>query len=182
VYDVDEGELSDGQITWSSSRDGALGNGSELVIENLSVGAHTVTLRADDGQGGVATDSIQVNVVASPEDLPKAADQLLVGPGEILLSPMQGLPTAILSVDKANLDNAVRWNASANAAWVMLSESSGETPADVVVSLNADGLPKGTHNATLTFTSPDLPGQSVQIAVQGVVGDLHQAMLPMMLK
>lgn len=182
VYDVDEGELSDGQITWSSSRDGALGNGSELVIENLSVGAHTVTLRADDGQGGVATDSIQVNVVASPEDLPKAADQLLVGPGEILLSPMQGLPTAILSVDNANLDNAVRWNASANAGWVMLSESSGETPADVVVSLNADGLPKGTHNATLTFTSPDLPGQSVQIAVQGVVGDLHQAMLPMMLK
>ncbi len=66
AYDVDTGTMPDEQIQWSSDRDGPLGNGAQLSVAALSVGTHTITVRADDGQGGVATDSVRVTVLESP--------------------------------------------------------------------------------------------------------------------
>ncbi len=63
AYDVDLGVLDGAQVTWTSDRDGALGNGAQLSTAALSVGVHTITVRADDGAGGVATDTVQVTVV-----------------------------------------------------------------------------------------------------------------------
>jgi hypothetical protein len=182
VYDVDEGSLPDEQITWTSSRDGLLGNGPELSIETLSVGQHTITLRADDGMDGVSNDMVNVIVVESPTDLPAPADQLLAGPPSLELWPAQHQPTAILAVDNANPTNVVRWNATSNAAWILLSANEGETPDDVTVGLDASGLPHGTHSGTITLTSPDLPGESVQITVVAHVSDVYDLQLPLLLK
>jgi hypothetical protein len=64
AYDVDTGALDGAQVTWTSNLDGALGTGAQLSVASLRVGVHTITVRADDGQGGVATDTVQVTVTA----------------------------------------------------------------------------------------------------------------------
>ena len=61
------------QIEWYSDRDGVLGTGRRLAIADLSAGAHVVTLRADDGHGGVANDTIRLTIVAELADLPRCA-------------------------------------------------------------------------------------------------------------
>ena len=62
AYDVDTGSLDDTQVEWTSSLNGFLGNGAQLTTSSLSVGTHMITVRADDGQGGVATASVRVIV------------------------------------------------------------------------------------------------------------------------
>lgn len=62
AYDSDLGTMDDVQVQWTSDRDGALGEGAQLTIATLSAGAHLITVRADDGQGGVATASVTVIV------------------------------------------------------------------------------------------------------------------------
>ncbi len=62
AYDVDGGSMDEAQVQWTSSLDGALGEGAQLTVASLSVGTHQITVRADDGQGGVATASVTVVV------------------------------------------------------------------------------------------------------------------------
>jgi hypothetical protein len=49
-------------LTWSSSIDGYLGSGSQLVVHTLSPGTHRVALSGDDRMGGVGSDSVVVTV------------------------------------------------------------------------------------------------------------------------
>jgi len=57
-----DGEAPVGSLEWSSSRDGVLGVGRELLVHTLSPGQHVITLSADDGIDGVtrATRTISV--------------------------------------------------------------------------------------------------------------------------
>lgn len=59
--DLQDGMIADGNLTWSSSRDGALGTGARLT-RILSVGAHTVTLTAQNSFGQQASSSVTVTV------------------------------------------------------------------------------------------------------------------------
>ncbi len=59
----DEGSVPQGlKLTWSSDRDGVLGNGTSLVISSLSVGAHTITLTALAADNSTGTDRIRLTV------------------------------------------------------------------------------------------------------------------------
>lgn len=49
-------------LTWSSSIDGHLGSGSQVVVHTLSPGTHRLALSNDDRLGGVASDSVVVTV------------------------------------------------------------------------------------------------------------------------
>jgi len=62
--DPEDGLLSGGALTWLSSLDGTLGSGETLSVYTLSPGVHTITLRATDGDGGVATTTVQLTVTA----------------------------------------------------------------------------------------------------------------------
>jgi hypothetical protein len=55
------GDLND--MLWTSNLDGLLGEGIVLVVENLSIGFHVITLTVPDGIGGTsqATTSVRVN-------------------------------------------------------------------------------------------------------------------------
>jgi hypothetical protein len=64
AWDIDDQLLGDAAITWTSSRDGALGTGRFLAKRNLSVGAHTITLRGTDSGGLFTEKTITMSVSA----------------------------------------------------------------------------------------------------------------------
>ena len=48
---------------WDSSIDGQIGTGQSFQRDDLSLGAHTITLRVADSQGATATATVQLNVI-----------------------------------------------------------------------------------------------------------------------
>jgi hypothetical protein len=61
AYDLEDGTLPDTALRWSSSRDGNLGTGSQVLV-SLSPGEHVITLTATDSDGNVTTATVQVYV------------------------------------------------------------------------------------------------------------------------
>ena len=74
AYDLEDGELSGEQLSWSSSIDGPLGTGESLATTALSLGTHTVTLTATDSDGNTARDTITFTVVEDPLEGPRDED------------------------------------------------------------------------------------------------------------
>jgi Tol biopolymer transport system component len=62
AFDPEDGTLDGNSVTWTSSRDGLLGNGQGLTVLDLSVGTHTITLTARDSDNNASTDSITITV------------------------------------------------------------------------------------------------------------------------
>jgi hypothetical protein len=67
AWDREDSMLDGEQVTWSSSRDGVLGHGRLLVVDSLSVGAHTITMQAFDLTGQASTDTVAIEIV--PRDV-----------------------------------------------------------------------------------------------------------------
>ena len=64
AIDKEDGILRDAALLWSSDRDGRLGTGHRLRINNLSSGHHTITLVAIDRDGMTARSSVSVTIKA----------------------------------------------------------------------------------------------------------------------
>jgi len=61
--DLLDGPITNGeQYSWSSNKDGALGNSNLLILSNLSAGEHTLTLSVQNSNGLVSTASVHVTV------------------------------------------------------------------------------------------------------------------------
>jgi len=179
AYDIDTGSLSDQQLQWASDLDGVLGNGAELSVAALTPGAHTITLRADDGEGGVVTATVSVTVVGDESQVPPPASEPVAGMSAITFDPLSGANSVTLSIDNANSAQPITWNATADATWVQLSATTGTTPDQITVSLNGAGLSVGRHTATITLSSPDTPGKIAEIVV---VVDIPGLYLPLVIK
>jgi hypothetical protein len=67
--DAEDGNLTSA-ITWSSSRDGALGTGGSVTTNSLSVGSHVVTASATDSSGLIGQRSVTIAVEAQPTNTP----------------------------------------------------------------------------------------------------------------
>ncbi|MFM7051231.1 MAG: hypothetical protein ACKOYN_03730 [Planctomycetota bacterium] len=63
AWDLEDQLLPEALVTWSSSRDGALGIGRTLALRDLSVGEHVITLRGTD-LDGLYTERVVTLVVA----------------------------------------------------------------------------------------------------------------------
>ena len=168
AYDADTGSMPREQLAWVSSLDGMLDSGDGLSTAALTAGAHTITFRADDGDGGVAEDSVDVTVVSDFRQLPPVPDQLMAGPSLIWFRPAEGQTRALLSIDNLNIGNAISWDAAVGRSWVQLSATAGTTPDQVTASFDGAGLSLGRHTTTITVTSEDLPGESVVIQVEAM--------------
>jgi hypothetical protein len=167
--DPDLGGMVGEQVEWRSSRDGALGNGLAVSTNALSVGAHTVTAELDDGAGGVATDAVQVSVVADFLKMPPVPDALDVAPSPLLLDSSVGALRQTLFIDNRNSEHAIAWQAAASDAWLQLAGTSGTTPAEVAVAFSGTALPAGRYRATIAVTSPGLPGVETEVPVDLVL-------------
>jgi hypothetical protein len=65
--DLEQGPITDPQrFTWSSDRDGALGNGLEIATRTLSKGVHQITLKVVDDDGNVGSATIVLYVGVNP--------------------------------------------------------------------------------------------------------------------
>ncbi|NIA09993.1 MAG: hypothetical protein GWP10_09765, partial [Nitrospiraceae bacterium] len=60
--DVEDGKLSEDALTWTSSIDGMIGNGSMLNTTNLSIGNHMIVLTAIDSNGAMSMDSTEIRI------------------------------------------------------------------------------------------------------------------------
>ncbi len=63
--DLEDGSLGNAALSWSSSRDGALGTG-KLIEKLLTVGNHVITVTATDSNGLTATDTVSFTVTGTP--------------------------------------------------------------------------------------------------------------------
>jgi hypothetical protein len=183
AYDVDTGSMEAEQLEWHSSINGLLGTGAQRTVTGLTAGMHTLTFQADDGWGGVATDTVRVTVVSHPDALPPVPDALSVGPSGIIFDPASGDTSARLSIDNQNARGSIAWHGEVSQSWVQLSAVSGTTPSDVTVTFNDTGLYPGLHTATITLSSPDVPGNTVVVPVHVTIDDERQTVhLPVILR
>ncbi|MBK9714255.1 MAG: hypothetical protein IPO81_23555 [Kouleothrix sp.] len=151
AYDVEDGQLADASLQWSSSIDGPLGTGATVSTVNLSTGTHVITLVATDSEGKTSQAQRTITVASGSAPVPS---ELTLAPLVIgAVAPFgAGKTTAPLTVRSSGAD-ALSWTASANRPWVKLSATSGTTPANLTVTVDPAQLAPGDYQAIITFTS-----------------------------
>jgi hypothetical protein len=180
AYDADEGTMPDEMLSWTSSLDGALGDGNQVSVVDLSIGTHTITFKADDGQGGVKSEQVQITVVDDPADLPAPADKLVAGPRPVILVPGTALGSQVVYVNNEGR-GSIGVQAALDQPWLKLSDVSGTTPMTVTLSFEDTGLAFGYYTATLTLSSPDAPKGGTSVPIQLAYGR-YQTFLPVVLR
>ena len=60
AQDVEDGPLTGESVVWTSSLDGVLGTGAELVVGELSPGQHLITVKATDSNGNESAASFDL--------------------------------------------------------------------------------------------------------------------------
>jgi hypothetical protein len=67
--DMEDGTLPDISLSWSSDKQGPLGTGASVPVDNLQQGFHTITLSATDANGNTGQSTVRI-FVGSRSNLP----------------------------------------------------------------------------------------------------------------
>ena len=162
AMDWQDGGVTGANLVWSSNLDGPLGTGELISSQTLKVGTHTITLKATNSKGLMATTSITVIV---DDDLNLLDPMLTAAPTQISFSFAKGATaskTGTVFIGNAGSGD-LNWTASANAPWLTLGASSGTAPASLTLTANPTGIPDGSAlSATLTLVAPATSSQPTQ--------------------
>ncbi len=172
-------ELPDGAYAWSSSIDGPLGTGPDLQAELLSPGTHTIRVLVSDSQGGQGAAERTVVISA---DAMVAAAALSVSPASTTFFAAfgsSGVQTQVMSV-RNNTGGEVTWSATSSAPWLTLNVANGQSPSEVLLTVNPAGVPVGLHKAVLTVSGAGAAGAVPQQKIQVFLHvDGEQVWLPL---
>lgn len=136
--DTEDGALGASSLSWTSSLDGALGTGSPLSVNTLSVGSHTITLTVTDSKSATGTASISMTVTNA-------------SPTATISNPSAGASYALeasVSFIGAGSDTEDGVLASSSLSWASNIDGALGTGSP----LNISTLSSGTHTITLTAT------------------------------
>ena len=142
AFDVEDDTLI---VTWTSSRDGAIGTGTEVFRRDLSLGTHTITAATTDSDGFSASDSVTVTIVNDPPIVEITNPQDGAEPYQAQTINLRGLsrdPNTLPVPDASLPDGQVEWRIDG-------------TPrgAGHERSIPGNTLSVGTH--TISFTGSD---------------------------
>jgi hypothetical protein len=162
AYDLEDGDLPDDHFTWYSNLDGLIGFGKSVNIE-LTTGEHLITLEAIDNDGLLAT--VEKSITIAKEDAPVPltlglAPLVIVETVNLGSAPVQQALTLRSSSSKD-----LEWTSSEDILWLTIDTMSGETPTDLLVTIDATNLRIGTHTGVLTFASLEAENSPVQVLV-----------------
>ena len=121
--DPEDGNLS-GSLSWSSSRDGAIGSGASFSTSSLSVGSHTITASVTDSDGLSGSDSISITVIGTGG-----------GPQTATFDAGLGVPSCALI------------GSSCDSATLLDSRSASLSPAEPNASNTLDSCTDGTSGS-----------------------------------
>jgi hypothetical protein len=153
AWDLEDQYLDGASVTWTSSLDGPIGTGRLTSTAALSVGTHTITMRASDSSG--AQSSRSVIVIISPRTLPGQPpvvcqqDLAFGGPGNARLS-LCGAPLTT----GASATLAIADGAPAAPLWIAISSAFNPLPAlgGTLVTVPALGILTGTTNGSGAYS------------------------------
>lgn len=142
--DPEDGALTGSALVWTSSLDGAIGTGTSFARNDLSVGAHVITLTATDSEGRTGTATADLTVVDVPNNAPTAT----------ITAPADG--GSALSGDNVTFTGTAadpEDGVLTGAALVWTSDLDGVIGTGTSFTTNA--LSGGVHEIVLTATDGD---------------------------
>ena len=99
------------------------------------------------------------------EDTPEALN-LAVAPFGVGLAAAFGGPAVQQALTvRSTGDTEFAWTASENIPWLTLSKTTGQSPADLVLTIDPKNLPVGTHTGTISFSSGQAGNSPVEVTV-----------------
>jgi PKD repeat protein len=94
AFDYEDGTLSGTSLAWSVVGSGTIGTGEELAIDVDQAGAFTLSLTVTDADGNVATDSVDVDVLPTP-DVEQSSGRPPVADAGGAYSAVEGTPALV---------------------------------------------------------------------------------------
>jgi len=136
AMDAQQGDISE-TIQWQSSRDGNLGTGKDIQVDQLTRGLHTIQAEVIDQDGNIIRDSINIEVDYFPPEL----DVISPTNGQIVeLGASLQLSASAFDEFDGDISNRIQWHSSLNG---LLGEGN---------QLSINNLSAGTHLLTASVT------------------------------
>jgi PKD repeat protein len=139
--DPEDGALTGGSLVWTSNVDGQIGTGTTFNKSNLSVGPHTITLKATDSQAAFGNTSVQITITAVANQPPTATITAPTNNGSFV----QGTPVTFTGSGQDPEDGALT-----GGSLVWTSNVDGQIGTGT--SFGTSGLSVGPHTITLKAT------------------------------
>jgi len=176
AYDQEDGVLGDAALTWSSSINGVLGTGASLNTTELSTGTHVITLTATDSNG--MTSQAQRTITVAQEDAQEVLN-LGVAPLAVVVDAAFGGAPVNYGVSLTSSGSTdISWTAAENIPWLTVNTASGQTPYDLVLTINPSLAIVGGQTGTITFTSAQAANSPIVLNVNLTVSG-NRVNLPM---
>lgn len=164
--DIEDGQLDDSKLTWTSNLDGILGTGRSVVVNasTLHEGTHTITLGVSDTSNRVGSAAVAIQVFREPPSVPQT---LSTAPVQSSFSiPVGQSATQIIAIRNSGDGDQLAWTATADQPWIHLDAATGSTPYNMSVTADATGLATGEYVGHVTINSSGAVGSPRVVTIQ----------------
>ncbi len=163
AYDRQEGWFYDNtRLVWTSDRDGELGRGSFLYLNNLSPGSHSISLRAENSWGQSALSTVNLTVVAGSTDTP---EDLGTKTGVALDHTFTVVFNAPVDPDTVNEESITVSDATGNSVPVTITPGSDGKSA-LIQPPQANYLPGQSYTILVNSSVKSAAGQQLRSSYQ----------------